>query len=163
MARKSLHIFLLFHFSLMITGMLSLSFQKLGEAGRWLDIYGRITGARGSFGFFSPNVGNQFIVKFEVEPKEGKTFETRLEDLVSKETSIRIGNMNRLFTTFFSKQLLRRSIASSLTTHVFEVHPNAKRVTFHASLFDFPSLQAYGHGARTVISPVYEATFERAP
>lgn len=150
-----------FHFILLLTGMFGVSFRKLGPIGTALDTYGRLTGSRGSFGFFSPNVGNQLTIGFTVKTRDGKAIQTRLEDLVSKETAVRVGNMNRLFTQFLSQPRLRRSIATSLSTHVFERFPEALEVEFVADLFSFPSLSDYGRGIRAQSTPVYRATFRR--
>ena len=102
------------HFLILLSG----AFPTLARTavGGFLNAYARVTGAGSSFGFFSPDVANQLTVSFVVEEGDTKT-RVRLQELVSKETSVRVGNMYRFFTQVYAYPRVRRSVAASLSAH----------------------------------------------
>lgn len=161
MNKKILYALALFHLAVLASGMTPLRKNSPEPARRAFSIYEALTGAGGGFGFFSPNVGQQVFVKFEIIDKNGTQKEIALEKMVSREVGIRLGNMFRLFVYSYEKENLRRSLAASFAAHVFESHPDAEQVTFRAYAFVFPSLIQHRDGERTKIEPVYSAAFRR--
>jgi len=146
------------HFLILLSG----AFPKLAKTpvGGFLNVYSRVTGSGSSFGFFSPDVANQLTVTFLVEEGDRQT-RVRMQDLVSKETSIRVGNMYRFFTQVYAYPRIRRSVAASLSAHVFEKRPGATRVTFEADKYRLPNLAEYRTERKVYVSPVYRASFRR--
>lgn len=115
-----------------------------------------LTGAGGSYGFFSPNIGNQVLVHFQFE--DGRTL--RLHELVPAEVALRLGNMYRLFVDTYGNEKLKRSVAASLTAQMFRRFSDAKQITFVASVYQFPSLaEAHSGGAAKTVE-LYRIKFE---
>jgi hypothetical protein len=119
------------------------------------NAYHTVTGAGGSFGFFSPNVGNQVIIEFEVDGRE----RLRLHELVSAEVALRIGNMYRLFVQTYPNEDLKRSVAASLTSQIFRRYPKAEKVTMIVQVYKLPSLEAFAKGERPETKELYRITF----
>lgn len=115
-----------------------------------------LTGAGGSFGFFSPNIGNQVLIDFRLD--DGRT--VRLHETVPREVALRLGNMYRLFIETYGNDKLKRSVAASLSAQIFRRYPETKRVTLVASVFRFPSLADYANGVPSETKEVYRIVFE---
>src|SRR5688572_22227103 len=128
MKRWLLIITAVLHFSVLLSG----AFPSLARSplGGFLNVYSRVTGAGSSFGFFSPDVANQLTISFVVTDGENRARRVSIHDLVSKETSIRVGNMYRFFTRVYEYPRIRRSVAASISAQVFEKIPEAERVVF---------------------------------
>lgn len=118
------------------------------------DGYQFLTGAGGGFGFFSPGVGNQLVVEFEVAGRR-----VALEKLVNQEVALRIGNMYRLFAFAYENEKVKRSVAASLATAVFRRFPDLKETTMVASLYRMPSLREWAEGTRPRTEEMYRVTF----
>ncbi len=144
----------LFHLLVLFSGIWA-SHPLPNALGQARDLYYTATGAGASFGFFSPNVGNQVLVEFELD--DGKR--VRLHELVSPEVSLRVTNMYRLFLEAYPKEKLKRSVAASLTAQVFRRFPKTEKVTMVASVYRFPSLAEYAGGLRPETKEVYRITF----
>jgi hypothetical protein len=123
-------------------------------------LYGRWTGAGGSFGFFSPNVPREVDVDFLVEDASGVQT-VRLQDIVAPEVGTRICNMLHLLPNHLVNEKILRSVAASLTASVFREFKTANKITLKASLYNFPSLDNYHKGMRAKSFEIYSATFER--
>ena len=123
------------------------------------NAYHSLTGAGGSFGFFSPDIGNQVLIEFRTE--QGRVI--RLHEFVSGEVALRIGNMYRLFVESYANEKLKRSVAASLAAQIFRREPSAKKVTMIASVYRFPSLKEYAAGLQAETKEVYRITFAHAP
>lgn len=123
------------------------------------NAYHSLTGAGGSFGFFSPDIGNQVLIEFKTE--EGQRL--LLHELVSGEVALRIGNMYRLFVESYANEKLKRSVAASLAAQIFRRKPKTKSVTMIASVYRFPSLKEFAAGIRPETKEVYRITFAHAP
>ena len=121
--------------------------------------YHTVTGAGGSFGFFSPNVGNQVMIEFEVDGRERH----RLHELVSSEVALRIGNMYRLFVQTYPNEALKRSVAASLSSQIFRRYPSAEKVTMIVLVYKLPSLVEFGEGERPQTKELYRITFTLTP
>jgi hypothetical protein len=119
--------------------------------------YQIVTGAGGGFGFFSPNIGNQFRIRFEVSPAAPKPLE--LTSLVNHEVALRVINMNRFFVHHYEDEKAKRAIAASLTAHVFRAFPQAESVSFVASYYRLPTMTDYRDGKRPSSEEVYRARF----
>jgi hypothetical protein len=145
----------LFHLMVLASGIFSVSVGKVSALRASRDLYQTFTGAGGSWGFFSPDVGNQIMIDFEVN--RGSL--VRLHELVSPEVALRIGNMYRLFVQSYENENLKRSVAASLASQIFRRRADAHVVTMIASIYRFPSLQEYGQGLRPEKKEVYRITF----
>lgn len=151
--------FVLFHFTMLALGILRVNLPKPFWNVQFN--YGRITGAGGSFGFFSPNVPREIDVVFLVDRKD-KTEAVRLQDIVPPEVKARVGNMVHLLAKNFKEEKILRSVAASLSAAIFREREDATQVTLKASLYNFPSLDRYRLGTRTQIVDIYSASFQKA-
>jgi hypothetical protein len=149
-----------FHFALLAAGMLRLDIPQ--EQGLWWQrIYARVTGAGGSFGFFSPNVPREFGLSFEVENSEGKITTARLTDYSSEEVQSRVTNMVHLIASNFNDKKMLRSLAASFTAAMFRENPEAKSIRVLVDFHAFPTLEGYARGQRTELKRVYSAKFRK--
>ncbi|MBX2986592.1 MAG: hypothetical protein KF802_01730 [Bdellovibrionaceae bacterium] len=125
------------------------------------EVLNALTGAGGSFGFFSPDIGPQLVVKFDV--RKGETWHRgiSLEEFLPHEVAIRLGNMNRFLGQTYQDERLRRSVAASLATRVFARFPAADEVTLIASAHQIPMLAEYADGRRFQVDEVYRVRFKR--
>lgn len=123
--------------------------------------YEAVTGAGGGFGFFSPNVGHQLVVSFEVQGRDGATRTVAMEDFLPREVAIRVGNMVRLFAYSYEKEKYRRSLAASFSANIFERYPEASQVKLLAYAYQFPGVAQYRDGQRPSMEPVYQISFRR--
>lgn len=121
--------------------------------------YARITGAGGSFGFFSPNVPREVDVSFSVEMPSGEILHQTLQETANAEVNARMGNMIRLLAGNFKRDDIVRSVAASLTADVFRKYPEAKTITMTAELIRFPTMTAYNLGNRPERLTIYSAKF----
>lgn len=153
-SRRILYVVTAFHLSVFLVGVANpLTRDPLLSTLR--NAYHGLTGAGGSFGFFSPDIGNQVLIEFQTE--SGKKL--RLHELVSGEVALRVGNMYRLFIEAYRDEKLKRSVAASLSAQIFRHEPGAKQVTMIASVYRFPSLKEYAEGIRPETKELYRITF----
>lgn len=145
------------YFLLIISGFKSAKLLRPSWLNPLRTAYQLVTGAGSSFGFFSPNIGNQFQIRFEFNPSTYPS--VALPELVSREVAIRIGNMHRFFLKNYKDEQLKRSIAASLTASVFEKFPNATEITFIAEIYRLPTMKEYSSGSRVEVREVYRAKF----
>jgi hypothetical protein len=144
----------LFHLAVIATG-LATNWPGRNPALLYLrDGYQFLTGAGGGFGFFSPGVGNQLVIEFEVEGRR-----IALDKLVNQEVSLRIGNMYRLFAYSYENEKVKRSVAASLAASVFRRYPALTQATMVASLYRMPSLEEWAAGKRPATEEMYRVTF----
>ncbi len=146
--------------------MLALGAAHVALPGRGLRLaqltYARITGAGGSFAFFSPNVPREVDVTFDVERADGTVVHTSLLELFAPEVRTRLGNMIRLLGNNFKDAQAVRSIAAALSVNLFRIYPDARSVTLHAFLYDLPPLCEFKGAGGIKLVPVYTATFRKA-
>lgn len=146
------------HFGLLLLGILRVSLPT--RLGRSLQLgYARITGAGGSFGFFSPNVPRGTDISFAVELESGQVIQTALQDSIALEVRARLSNMLHLLEKHYENGKVVRSIAASLTAAVYRRYPDAKTITISANFIQFPSMQQYQQGKKTEWKPIYSAKF----
>ncbi|RZA06007.1 MAG: hypothetical protein EOP11_11395, partial [Proteobacteria bacterium] len=125
----------LFHCAVIASGIFPSWPGKIAAVAKFRDGYQYLTGAGGGFGFFSPGVGNQLVIEFDVNGRR-----MALDKLVNQEVSLRIGNMYRMFAYSYGNEKVKRSVAASLATAVFRRVPDLKETTMIASLYRIPSL-----------------------
>ena len=157
--RNIIIVFLSCHLLIIGAGVVPPSIFPRKFVSYFLGPYARLTGAGASYGFFSPNVGNQLRVSFLATLNSGQVTEVKLEDTVSKEAAVRVGNMFRLLAQVFENKQLRRSTLASLSTHIFNSKPDVVRVQAIVHLYEVPSLWQIPLGHKIVSRPVYEVTF----
>ena len=143
------------HFGVLFSGIWTPSLENWPALAWTRNIYQIFSAAGGSFGFFSPDIGNQALVEFQINDSN-KIF---LHNLVSQEISLRLGNMYRIFIDAYGDEKLRRSVAASLSAEVFRRFPEAEKVTMIVSIFRLPSLHEYGEGQRPTTKEVYRVSF----
>lgn len=152
--------FAVFHLGMLALGMLRLDFPQ-DQALWWQRLYARVTGAGGSFGFFSPNVPREFGLSFEVEGNDGTITHARLQDYSSPEVQARVTNMVHLIATHFNEKKMLRALAASFTAAMFREHPEARSIRMKVHFYNFPTLGEYRDGHRTELKQVYSARFKR--
>jgi hypothetical protein len=151
--------FFLFHFF-----MLGLGMFRIDLPGRLTDFqraYGRVTGAGGSFGFFSPNVPRAVNVEFKIEQPDGQILTTTLQESAPAELQARMSNMVHLVEKSFGKEKVLRALAASFTAAMYRQYPNAKSITLNAYFFNFPNIEDYRQGKRGENKLIYTASFGR--
>jgi hypothetical protein len=152
--RRALYLISAFHLAAFAVGVVNpLTSEPVISTLR--NVYHGFTGAGGSFGFFSPDIGNQVVIEFQTD--SGKTL--RLHELVTGEVALRIGNMYRLFIDTYRDEKLKRSVAASLAAQIFRHEALAKQVTMIASVRRFPSLEEFARGVRPETKEIYRITF----
>ncbi len=149
------------HFGLMAIGMSKVSVRQDHWAVKAARLYAQLTGAGNGFGFFSPNIPRQIFIDFDVTRASGRTEHLRLQDTASADVALRIGNMIRMMTKAFRDKRIYRSLAASLTAAIYKRYPDARDVTIHASIYDFPDMSGYRRGQRPRKVEFYSAKFTR--
>jgi hypothetical protein len=144
------------HLAVLGSGMIRKPFMQTRAAFEIKKIYQMITSAGASYGFFSPNIGNEFLVRFEIMPGH---IAVSLADCVSHEVALRVGNMNRYFLYKYDNENHKRALAASLTAPIFDRFPKAERVTFIAELYFIPTMVRYQEGDRPNRKEIYRAVF----
>lgn len=152
---------IVFHFVVLAWGMAEPDGSKpipyLSEAKL---LYTRLTGAGAGFGFFSPNIGNEVRIRFEIRKGNGEVEHLTLQDLGNEETNARVGNMIRLIAKSFDKDKVVRSLAASFAAYIFHTRPDAKSVKLTTLVYNLPDHRSYNAGARGFEKQIYSATFE---
>lgn len=152
---------IVFHFAVLAWGMLEPDNSKpipyLSQAKLW---YTRLTGAGAGFGFFSPNIGNEVRVRFEIKRKDGTIEHLTLQDLGNEETNARVGNMIRLIAKSFDKDKVVRSLAASFAAYIFHSRPDAESVKLTTVVYHLPDHRSFNAGAEAFEKQIYSATFE---
>jgi len=146
------------HFFLLACGMLKIWLPaqslRVGQV-----VYARLTGAGGTFGFFSPNAPRDVQLVFGIEKKNGERFLTTLDQEAGSEVRARLVNMTGLLGNEFKHEKVVRSIAASLSAAMFRKYPEARYVTLSANFVNFPDLEDYRKGKRPELLNVYTAKF----
>ena len=150
-----------FHFTIFTLGMLGIHAHRDHWVEKTHYWYSRVTGVGGSFGFFSPNIGRQVVVRFDVERAGGEVFETTLEEATAPEVHARMGNMIRFFSKNYKNNKLARSLSASLTAAVFKRYPDAVSVTFKAYVHILPAMDQYVQGSPIEFKQFYTAKFSK--
>jgi hypothetical protein len=133
--------------------------------GRWaltrpLELYGKLSGASSSYGFFAPAVGGQVRARFEVVDAAGNRQPVDLRPGESHEADIRVeGIYGEFMDTGEDAKKLQRSIAASLAGTVFGRHPEAKEVYVRLEELWPVSMAEYRSGRRNEWKFVYQAKF----
>lgn len=162
MNRRRLITFIaVFHLAILASGMIGLWDRTGITARKFRHTYETFTGAGGGFGFFSPSVGQQLVLKFELKNKAGETRLLRLEELVPNEVAIRLGNMVRFLAYSYKDKRLRRAIAGSFAAYIFTRFPDTAEVNVVGTAYRFPSIDEFRGGVAVEERPVYRIQFRR--
>jgi hypothetical protein len=152
------------HLTLVVWGagnMPSLPDGPVAQALRW---YSALSGADGSFGFFSPGVPPQYRAQFTLVGKDGRTWTDTLERGGSHEARLRLsGIADKLFPLDPEERPpdFQRTLTASWAAALFARHPEASRVVVRVEAYEVPSLADYQGGARLDWETIYEVTFTR--
>ncbi len=123
------------------------------------NYYQMATGAGASFGFFSPNLGNQFEIRFAIHGDQ--EIETPLMKMVNAEVALRVSNMSRFFIRNYGSEKIKRATAASLTAAAFNHYPHARKIDFIVDLFNLPLMKDYAQGKRPEHTETYRAEFRK--
>lgn len=160
MLRKLFYGFIGFHFLMIALGMLEIALP-----GAWLYqaqvLYCRVTGAGGSYGFFSPNISASISIELAVDRPDGKKITESIVESSAPEVRVRMGNMTRLVAESFEKEKVVRSVAASFAAAAYRKYPKASRVTTNVYAHKFPSMQDYQLGKRPELISMYSGEFSR--
>ncbi len=126
-------------------------------AGRTLRVYGAMTGADYSYGFFAPGVGSQLRATFVLVDKEGRTWTDVVGDGASHEAGLRMGNA----ISWFYYPQSRPGVAASLAGTMFGRHPRAEQILVKVEFYHVPTMAEFRAGERPGWYPMYEAQFSR--
>jgi hypothetical protein len=145
----------------MASGMMKIEFPQQHWAVKAARFYSSLTGAGAGFGFFSPNIPRQICVDFDVTTRRGQLLHSTLQETAGSDVNLRIGNMIRMMAKTYKNKKVYRSMAASLTASIYKRYPDAKEVTMHASIYDFPDMLEYRRGERPKRVEIYSAKFGR--
>ena len=159
--RKLKFFFLLIHLAVIFAGIVPSNKYPPNFIQYFLMPYARLTGAGASFGFFSPNVGNQITIKFYNIEDNGDSKEIQIKNYLSQEAHVRVGNMFRVLGQTYNDQAKRRSILASFASFIFNQDDSIQRLRAVVSLYEVPSLSQLPLGHKVVERPLYEVTFRR--
>ncbi len=126
-----------------------------------MAFYSRLTGSGAGFGFFSPAIPKEVQVTFDVDTPEQGVIHTSLQRETVPEVSFRVGNMIRLMNRHFHDEKIMRSLAASLSAHIFSRYPTARSVTLNTFIYDFPSMDEARAGKKAEPKKVYSVKFGR--
>jgi len=152
-----------FHFFAILIGVLQMEKVIVQPSlfGRLMSFYGRISGARGGFAFFSVNVPNQLAIEFLVEEPHKVPYRLLLDDYFFPEMSIRYHRMVRVIESRFADPEMRRAVSASLAAYVLDRWSEAEKVTLIAKVILTTNLSDYRGGPVNQETEVYRATFSR--
>jgi hypothetical protein len=144
------------HLMLVATGAARLyPLTKVRHVDKGLQLYGRLSGADCSFGFFAPSVASAVRVDFSLTGASGENWTDSLETGLG-EVDQRICCIRGMF---FNSD--HRALAASWAAKMFGRHPSAVTVEVRVSLQDLPAPETYRCGERPRWRAVYAATFRR--
>jgi hypothetical protein len=156
-----------FHLSAVLIGVFQIEREVVnsGVVGRLLNLYGRFSGARGGFAFFSVNIPNQLTVEYLVEevdqPPKRIDLAREFSGPLAGEMRIRYNRMIRALESRYMDEPMRRAVAASLAAAVLDRFYQAHRVTLIAKVTLTTNLADYEGGSPNSEVEVYRASFER--
>lgn len=147
------------HLTLVACGAASVRFPSgsgvLGDAIAW---YGAMSGAEGTYRFFSPSVGTPVRATFTMTDADGNT---RADVLYEGNQEVTLRLIKILLATYESD--LRQKVTASWAGKMFARHPDAQRVTIRVEEYQLPTMTEYASGERPFWRSEYEAVFQRRP
>ena len=152
---------ILFHFSVIVIGVVKPNVDASLPVWQVLNWYGKITGASASYSFFSPNIPREVVFQFTIHNKDKTVLETTLQKTANNEVNARVGNILRMVPRSFKSKNIVRSLAASLTASMFKTYPEAATIDFKSVIFVLPSMEQYREGERSKTAKLYSASFAR--
>ncbi len=150
----------IFHLCFVTAGAAHFSFRDVPVIGAALNMYGEISGANMSYGFFSPGIYGQLQALIDVYDTSGNKTTRALVKGENREADLR---MNDIVDSFLEesedKMQFQRTLAASLAGTVFATEPNAELVNVRIESFPAISRQAFLAGERADWKPAYSAKF----
>jgi hypothetical protein len=128
---------------------------------RW---YACMSGANSHYGFYAPNVGEQYRARFMLYDDQGLAWGDSFDDSNSPEARLRLGGSaaSAFANGEAEKTPARRErLVKSWAAAMFTRHPSAVSLTVVVEAHDIPSMAEYRTGLRPSWNPVYEARVQR--
>jgi hypothetical protein len=143
------------HLALVVCGA---SGQRLlAGAGPAIRLYGVLSGAENSFGFFAPGVASQIRVTFTLQDQAGRQWTLAPPSAGGREVELRMISMLSLFRAEGDE--LRDVLAASWAGTMLVRSPEARQVTVLVEEQVLPAPDPYRQGARPRWEMLYQATF----
>jgi hypothetical protein len=127
-----------------------------GFAGHSVSLYGHLTGASNSYGFFAPNVANQLITTVTAEDVQGNR---RVVEFGGggTETDRRISTMMMVFANAKCPQMHGLSLAA----YILGKNPTARTVSVEIYQRRLPTMADYRQGERPYLEEIYRGAYGR--
>ncbi len=126
-----------------------------------LDLYTNSAGIETGYGFFAPNVPDNYKLVFEVSYPDGRT-EVQLPAIGNDATGVRLVDLlDRLSEV--EHPALRELMMRMLATSIWREHPEAGEIRAIFGLVKLPSLQAFQRGERESYETLFAYDFNFAP
>lgn len=136
-------------------------FHELGRAGDLLAMYGKLSGASSTYGFFAKDMISEVRARLVFIDAHGAQSEVRLGSGSSREADLRVGAIaSEFFAAGEDDVQFQRSLAASLAASVFGQHPEAVQVIVTLEEQEPPSMAHYRKGERARWRTLYEVRFE---
>lgn len=123
-----------------------------------------MSGADSYYGFYAPDVGDEFRARFRVEDGQGFTWQDTFEQTRNPETRLRLGGIAlHAFANSRAEESPQRRerLIKSWAAAMFTRHPGAVSVTVVVETYDVPTLSEYRAGQQPRWNVVYEAKVQR--
>ena len=126
---------------------------------RFILPYIHLTGADGYFGFFSPNIGTQLRVSYELNEGEKTSPGSFLTG--NNEIDLRINNIMAWFWTAQEDKKMRRALSASLAGKMLAKHPEADSVKILVDYLIVPEFDPRQENLEMIWKPVFRGKFAK--
>ena len=119
-----------------------------------IKVFTSYTGFDTGYGFFGPNVSSDFVLLFNVYNEQGELIKNEKFELSSKEGSLRLISLNRMFleqitkTTTVKLDKYVAIILKQITKYIAKDFPKNFTVKTQLYLYDFPSINNFKSGRK---------------
>ncbi len=128
---------------------------------RALDFYTHATGIETGYGFFAPNVPDNYKLVFELVYPDGRT-EVQLPAIGNDATGVRLVDLLDRLSEIEHPEL-RELMVRMLATNVWREHPEAAEIRAIFGLLRLPNLEAFQRGERATYDTLFAYDFTFAP
>lgn len=135
------------HLVLVACGAFSTHLLPAGTpAYKWLRLYGEVSGADNTWGFFAPSVGWQRQTVFVFTDEEGRTWTEKHERGSTHETNLRLTRLTD--TAMLSDGRIDRLQLRSWAASALGRHPTAKTVEIRLEIYQHPMTHEHRLGQK---------------
>lgn len=159
--KKFIYLFLVLHFTLVITGSQERKIFTEGKLSMIEDVYSDMTGANSGFKFFAPNVGSDPRVVFEIYHKDGKVTERFMHTGRNREAELRWRGMISQFWDEADNEKMRRALTASWSGKIFARYPDSKEIVVKVQSYFLPTMEEWRKGRKPYWEDYYKVKYRR--